>query len=133
LPDLPKYSNSGPIAGLLTAYHTFPDNDFLIIGCDYPLLQKNDLVLFLAAIQEESIAAAFYNKHEKYEPMLAWYSASAAQKLNEHFQKNDHSLQSFLRNVNAQKYTPESEDMMGSVDTEEDFVRITDFIKQRND
>jgi molybdopterin-guanine dinucleotide biosynthesis protein A len=132
LPDLPEFSSSGPIAGLLTAFYTFPDKNFLLIGCDYPLLQKSDLALFLNAIQENSTAAAFYNKYGKYEPMLGWYSASAAQKLNEHFYKNDYSLQSFLHNVNAQKYIPGSEEVMKSVDTQEDFTRITDFIKERN-
>ena len=131
LTDLPQFSNIGPIGALLTAFHTFPENDFLFIGCDYPLLTKTDISLFYNSIQEDSIAAAFYNKHGKYEPLLAWYSAKAGLDLFRHFKSGDLSLQSFLRNANAQQYIPQAENVMQSVDTPEDSARVTEFLKQK--
>ncbi|KAA0991707.1 molybdenum cofactor guanylyltransferase [Dyadobacter aurulentus] len=129
--DLPQFSNIGPIGALLTAFHTFPENDFLFIGCDYPLLAKTDISLFYDSIQEDSVAAAFYNKHEKYEPLLSWYSSKTGLDLFRHFKSGDLSLQSFLRNANADKYIPKDETVMQSVDTPEDSARVTEFLKQK--
>ncbi|CAG5068392.1 Molybdenum cofactor guanylyltransferase [Dyadobacter sp. CECT 9623] len=130
--DLPHYAHIGPIGALLTTFQSFPDHDFLFIGCDYPQLEETDISHFLNAIQEDSVAAAFYNSEQKYEPLLAWYAAKAGSRLSGHFESGDLSLQSFLRNVNAQKFLPEAENVMQSIDTPEDFARITELLKQKN-
>ena len=120
--DLPKFENTGPIAGLLTAFTTYPDNNFLVIGCDYPFINNQVLKNFLEQIKGNTIAAAFYNKHEKYEPLLAWYSKKAGPVLKKHFDNQEYSLQHFLVNVKAGKYIPADEIVMKSVDTQEEFI-----------
>ncbi|WP_031526794.1 molybdenum cofactor guanylyltransferase [Dyadobacter crusticola] len=130
LSDLPEYANSGPIAALMTVYSTFPNKDFLFIGCDYPLLSTEDISGFLSSIQESATAAAFFNAYGKYEPLLAWYSRNLSQLIKEHYQVNDLSLQSLLRKVDAQKFIPKSETAMKSVDTLEDFEAMQAFINR---
>ncbi|KQS31215.1 molybdenum cofactor guanylyltransferase [Dyadobacter sp. Leaf189] len=132
LPDLPEYANTGPIAALMTAYHTFPHKDFLFIGCDYPLLSAEDISSFLSSIGENTIAAAFYNAEGKFEPLLAWYSCKLGEIADHHYRMNDLSLQSLLRKVNAQKFFPESGNAMKSVDTVRDFEEMQAFINRIN-
>lgn len=122
--DLAEYSGHGPISGLLTAFDTFPGHDFLVAGCDYPFLRKNELELFLTKTTRDSRAAAFYNQDNKYEPLLAWYSKDAGPLLKEHFDRNEFSLQHFLKKYGAEKYLPKSERVVTSVDTPEEFEKV---------
>jgi molybdopterin-guanine dinucleotide biosynthesis protein A len=121
LPDLSQYRNSGPIASLLTAFHAHPANDFLVIGCDYPFIEGKDLSEFLETIQEDSLVAAFYNSEHKYEPLLAWYSHKCAPLLKNFYKSGQNSLQHFLRENSAEKYRPENQLIMRSVDTPSEF------------
>ncbi|WP_026628219.1 molybdenum cofactor guanylyltransferase [Dyadobacter alkalitolerans] len=124
LADLPEYEDIGPMAALLSAFKTYPNTDFLIAGCDYPFLTANALSHFLSSIQKGAIAAAFYNSEEKYEPLLAWYAQDAAPLLLERFERGQHSLQHFLREINAEKYIPISEKVMLSVDSPEVYDQV---------
>ncbi|MCE7039989.1 molybdenum cofactor guanylyltransferase [Dyadobacter sp. CY312] len=122
LTDLPEYQNSGPIASLLTAFATFSNVDFLVIGCDYPFMQHSDLLVFLESIQEDSLAAAFYNHNNKYEPLLAWYSKNTGRLLKTFYENGGKSLQHFLKENSARKHRPDNKEVMTSVDTPEAFI-----------
>ncbi|WP_221390698.1 molybdenum cofactor guanylyltransferase [Dyadobacter sp. NIV53] len=122
LQDLAKFENIGPMAGLLTAFTSYPDHDFLVVGCDYPFVNEQVLKNFLEQIKGDSIAAAFYNEHGKYEPLLAWYSKEAGLILKKQFDTKEHSLQHFLIQNKAEKYIPADDIVMTSVDTPEEFM-----------
>lgn len=126
--DLPGYENTGPMAALLTSFEKYPDNNFLAVGCDYPLISENDLKEFLKSLKEKTIAAAFYNREEKlYEPLLAWYSFESAPLLKKQFRNKQYSLQYFLKTIDAVKhYTGDSKiisRIIKSVDTPEEFLK----------
>jgi len=122
LPDHPAYQNSGPIASVLTAFATHPNASFLVVGCDYPFIEKNDLMVFLESIQEDSLAAAFYNDDNKFEPLLAWYSRNAGLSLQTFYENGGKSLQHFLHVNSAEKYRPDNQNIMTSIDTPEAFA-----------
>jgi molybdenum cofactor guanylyltransferase len=124
LADDTVFADSGPIAALLTAFKTFPGHDFLVAGCDYPFLTSDELSSFLQSIDKDLPSAAFYNEQGFYEPLLGWYSGNAHAALLSDFNAGNHSLQHFLRNINALKYIPESDQIMTSIDTYEDFQAI---------
>lgn len=124
LADHARFADSGPMAALLTAFETFPGNDFLIAGCDYPYLTASELADFLNSFDKDLPAAAFYNRKGFYEPLLGWYAADAHAALLSRFNAGDRSLQHFLHDLNAGKYVPESEQIMTSIDTYEDFQAI---------
>ncbi|MCE7064330.1 molybdenum cofactor guanylyltransferase [Dyadobacter sp. CY326] len=132
LTDLPHYENIGPMASLLTAFDQHPGNDFLLIGCDYPFLTSQDILNFFSKTKRDSLAAAFYNDAGKYEPMLAWYAKETAPLLLKRFEEKHYSLQYFLQEIKAEKYIPESKEVMISVDTREDFERVKALINVDN-
>lgn len=130
--DLSEYRHIGPMAALLTAFSTFPGKDFLVIGCDYPLITMNVMRCFLENMKLENRAFAFYNHDNKYEPLLAWYSRDCAPLLKAFFDRNEFSLQHFLRSVEAQKYYPEDHNVMTSVDTPEEYQNMKLVLNQQN-
>lgn len=133
LTDLPHFAGAGPMSGLLTAFETFPGNDFLVAGCDYPFLTTDELANFLHQTDKDSTAAAFYNQNAYYEPLLGWYSRSGSSALFNAFENGTRSLQRFLQAENAGKYRPMSERIMRSVDTIEDFRAVKQALEAEND
>jgi molybdopterin-guanine dinucleotide biosynthesis protein A len=130
--DLAEYAGHGPISGILTAFRIFPKHDFIVAGCDYPFLNKEELELFLVKTKRDSVAAAFYNQDDKYEPLLAWYSKDAGPLLQQHFDRDEFSLQHFLKKYSAEKYLPQSERVVTSVDTPEEFGRVKAILANEN-
>jgi molybdopterin-guanine dinucleotide biosynthesis protein A len=130
--DVAEYAGHGPISGLLTAFHSFPEHDFLIAGCDYPFLNKEEWELFFAKTKRDSSAAAFYNQDGKYEPLLAWYSKDAGALLKQHLDQGEFSLQHFLKKYGAEKYLSKSERVVTSVDTPEEFERVKAILANEN-
>jgi len=122
LTDLPAFENRGPISALLTAFSLYPKHNFLVAGCDYPFLTETDFGDFLHQTEKHSIAAAFYNRQEKYEPLLAFYSCKSGSLLKEHFDNKEYSLQHFLKKIQAEKYEPVDLKAMISVDTPEAYT-----------
>ena len=128
LADEECYNNTGPMAALLSAFTHFPQKNILFIGCDYPYLTGLELINFSKLCKNEPVA--FFNKKEMlYEPLLAWYPASAAELLNKMWQASRFSLQHFLKEANAVKYYPAAEDSIVSVDTYADYLEAMQKIK----
>ena len=125
LTDDKKYADSGPAAALLTASDNFPGKNFLLVGCDYPMLNEQVLREFTSGINDETFAAAFFNRDaEKYEPLIAYYSAAAAQIFLEGFPDKSKSLQHFLQAHNAVKYIPADAAVIKSIDTPEQALQV---------
>ncbi|WP_353717976.1 molybdenum cofactor guanylyltransferase [Dyadobacter sp. 676] len=132
LADLLEFAGAGPMGGLLTAFNTFPGNDFLVAGCDYPYLTTDELADFLHNTDKDLPATAFYNQNAFYEPLLGWYSRSAGNALLKAFKNGSRSLQRFLENEHAGKYRPSSEKTMLSADTIDDFRAVKQALEAEN-
>jgi molybdopterin-guanine dinucleotide biosynthesis protein A len=129
--DLPAFSGNGPIAAILSVFQAYPNHDLLVVGCDYPFLSNRELTFFLHSIKRDALAAAFYNEAGRYEPLLAWYSRDCAAIIRQHFDNGDYSLHYFLEKVRAEKYRPESENVVISVDTPGDFNKVRDLLARQ--
>lgn len=132
IPDMQIYKNTGPMAALLTAFSFYPDNDFIICGCDYPFISEIVLFEFLTSLKKDRAASAFYNSEEDlYEPLLAFYTSECGSLLKSQFREKNYSLQYFLRSVEAEKYYPADLNLLKSVDTPEDYVNASALIKEQ--
>jgi molybdopterin-guanine dinucleotide biosynthesis protein A len=121
LEDISRYENKGPATGVLTAFNKYPDKDFLVTGCDYPLLTEEEIRYFLASIPGDAVAAAFYDEQNSiYQPVVAWYSSKSGTFLIQSSENKKSSLQQLLENVNAYKHLPLDTRSMRSVDTKEE-------------
>ncbi|HYK46625.1 MAG TPA: molybdenum cofactor guanylyltransferase [Parafilimonas sp.] len=118
LVDSDRYKNVGPMTAVLTAFSEYPGNDFLVLGCDYPLLSGEHLRSFVQSSKDNPIAAAFYNAEETlFEPLLALYTSKAGPLLLSLFEQGRYSLQYFLGTVDACKYFPTEKKIIKSIDT----------------
>ena len=114
LEDQKAHENKGPATGVLTAFNAYPEKNFIVIGCDYPLLTRAEIRHFLASIPPASVAAAFYDHQEEcYQPVIAWYSSEAGAALK----KSQASLKQLLQDTNAYKHTPLDMSSLISADT----------------
>jgi len=122
LTDLTMYAHTGPMAALLTAFTRFPQKSILMIGCDYPFLSVSELINFSTCCTDAPIS--FYNNEkELYDPLLAWYPATASETIQEMHAAAHFSLQEFLQESRAAKYYPANKHCSTSVDTPEEFKR----------
>lgn len=120
----------GPMAALLSAFHSYPGYDILFIGCDYPFLESEELKRFVAGIHR-SEPEAFYNlTYSVYEPLLAYYPASAFESIKRLHAEADYSLQHFLKEQDARKFNPFSLLTIKSIDTKEDYLEAVSVIKK---
>lgn len=130
--DLQLYRNIGPIGALLTAFSIYPDNDFIVTGCDYPFISGKDLVHFISSLKQNKPASAFYNcENDLYEPILAYYSSECCNLLKEQFRVKNYSLQYFLRSVEAEKYYPSDLNLLKNADTPEAYINAKKVIDNR--
>lgn len=125
LPDHPSYSNIGPMAALLSAFKEFPQKNMLLIGCDYPFLTAVQLRQF-SEYCNGSKPVCFYNEQSAvYEPLLAWYPYETFEPIKKMQEAGEYSLQHFLISVRAVKFYPAGKRSIISVDTHEDFLRVS--------
>jgi len=112
--DAPGFANGGPMTALLSAYRTH--KNILLIGCDYPLLTREELARFIDSIVNSDVPKVFYNEAEQcYEPLLGFYGGVFFHDLLSHF-RNGGSLQRLLTEIACDRYLPLNKDVMRSVD-----------------
>lgn len=134
LTDHDFYKNSGPMGALLTAYKTHPGKNFVALGCDYPFLTPATLSIFINSIADSTTPAAFYNNAvDLYEPLLAFYTAANMEQIKKIFGDGNYSLQYFLRQQKADKFTQYQPGEIKSVDTLEEMEAARKQLKQKND
>jgi len=121
--DDEKFYNIGPMAALLTAFNKYPGESFLIIGCDYPFITKEDMFQLINSRNENDAAVSFFNETTGfYEPLLAVYENKIGKLLFENFDRQQYSLQRILKISNAGKIVPSELKTIKSVDSPEDYL-----------
>ncbi len=129
--DSEKYQQIGPMGGLLSAFEKYPGASFLVIGCDYPFIQKSDLARLLEA-NNDSLAITYYNDYEQIrEPLIGFYKSGCYDLLKKQFEQDDYSLNHFLKEINASTIIPASPKTIQSVDTHEGYQKAFHEINQQ--
>lgn len=127
--DSATYKNIGPIGALLTACQLQPNKAFLVIGCDYPLINYSDIILLKLAFKKHQKTVTFYNPETHFrEPLLGIYHPNDLDKLHTFFQKGNASLRYFLDEINAIKIEPTQLDHITSVDNKNDYNKTKHLI-----
>ena len=123
--DAPEYEDIGPMASLLSAFKIYPEASFLVVGCDYPLIDKKHLQELLKVSNEVIFAASYYNVDTSfYEPLLTHYQNNIKSKLEFYFKQNNYSLQAVLKEVNANTIVPDDARVLKSIDTPYEYENI---------
>lgn len=117
--DDPLLGDIGPMTGLLTAFRQYPDYSWIIIGCDYPFVEKRT-VEALQNGESMTSATAFKNPGtQRPEPLLTVYRPPALSQLEESFSRGHYSLQRLLESMSITLLDAEVPEWLLSVDTRE--------------
>ena len=123
--DNEKYKGIGPMGGLLSAFDKFPNASFLVAACDYPFLDETHLHKLKDFWLGEDVSISYFNTESGFrEPLLAIYDTSCYSALLKQFEEGKHSLRHFLEEINACKIMADTPDVLTSVDTYEDYLKI---------
>jgi molybdopterin-guanine dinucleotide biosynthesis protein A len=128
LPDAAHYADTGPIAALLTAFDSFPQADWLVMACDYPLLTAAHWQYFFSKIDTAKPAAFYKAAATCYEPLLGFYPATCAEALHAAYARQQYSLQHFLQAMQAAQVVLEDEQVLQSIDTREQYEAMKQLI-----
>lgn len=121
--DHPLYLHAGPLTGLLSAMHQHPEASWLIVGCDYPYLQIDDLAAIAENCSPEVDAVCYRNPVTDIdEPLIAWYNQTCFSKANAAFHQSYHSLRSLLGHMHTVKILPRDALSLRSVDLPSDTI-----------
>lgn len=131
--DESTYCQIGPMAALLTFLSKFPGKDFLLIGCDYPFLTREDIDSFLPYCSEEKTAAFYQDKHDLFEPLIAYYHHLDLKKLPGIHLEGQNSLQYFLKYVAAKKICSNNKKATLSVNTKSEYLKTKHIILAENE
>lgn len=74
-----RYDDIGPIAGILSAFETHPEVDWLVLACDLPNLDRQTLDHLIEHAAVEKPFTAFRSSHDGLpEPLCAIFRAHSA-------------------------------------------------------
>ncbi|MEL6720387.1 MAG: NTP transferase domain-containing protein [Bacteroidota bacterium] len=94
------YDNVGPIGGVLTAFEYLPDTAWLVVGCDYALLDQELLQTLIGNRRQDLEATVFrHPKSQLLEPLVSIYEAKAFPKIKAAFQNKQRSLRRILETL----------------------------------
>lgn len=128
--DSVSFGGHGPISPLLTAFEKFLGAHFLVIGCDYPMLQNDDIDALVNNRENNFDAVALFDAEENiFDPLLAIYENSFKEKLFENYREQQYSLQKILKAVKTKKVILPHK--IKSIDTKEEMAEIRRFISCR--
>ncbi len=125
-PDLPGYSNHGPIGGVLsTLAGSGHRGALLLIGCDYPLFGSTEICHLLQSRRPDATATV-YAPEGRALPFPAIWEKEALDRLRTYFDTQHYSMQGLLAESMNQLnvIAPISIASLQSADTPGDMKRI---------
>ena len=103
----------GPASGLHAAFTSSDQCAWLVVGCDYPLLQSVDIQSLIAAREAGIEAIAYFNEQEKeIEPMIALWELQAQRNFLEAFSKGNDSPRRILRASKLKMIVPRKNEIL---------------------
>jgi len=132
IPDSEKYSNAGPMTGLLSAFHQFPDQPFMVMGCDYPMIDDDIIVALMKARDDQYDAVCYHDDTTGFdEPLVAIYESSCHPLLETFYKNGQTSLQQFLKAINTRRIQATDSMKTKSIDTMPASEGLNKFLQDR--
>ena len=115
----------GPLGGLQAAFHHDPESNWLVIACDLPLLQMEDLQALVDHHDPAKDATCFLNPADNHpEPLCAFYAPSAAAKLGAVLEKDQRCARRFLASLDRTDLHPTDSRSLHNLNRPEHLVEL---------
>lgn len=104
-------SYKGPLNGLLSAHHAYPDAAFLVVACDLPMVNREVLEYLIARRDPKAMATAFATRKTGLpEPLAAIWEPHGLRAAEIHLQTAESSCpRKFLINSDTALVFPEDD------------------------
>ena len=123
--DSEVYGDIGPMNGLLSAFDRDKTQAWLVLGCDYPLLEKSDLEQLIQARNPAAVATVLIAAEGQLpEPLHCIYEPKAGPLLLEWLAEGHESLRRFLNNHSVEKVVAQNPNCLKSVDTPDEMKAV---------
>ncbi|MFM7015126.1 MAG: NTP transferase domain-containing protein [Bacteroidota bacterium] len=122
------YSDGGPLTGILSVYDQV-QSDLIIVGCDYPLLQKQHIEILKQFSMYGFTSIGFVKKNRPgyVEPLICYLSITILNQLKNYFLEGGRSLNHYLQQVNPLKIQLLDDRFLKSFDTPEDYQSYSNY------
>ena len=122
--DENKYK--GPLNGLLSAHHAYPDAAWLVVACDLPLIDRRVLEFLLERRNPNAMATAFATRKTGLpEPLAAIWEPLGLQAAETHMQTAQSSCpRKFLINTETTLVYPEDDLWVANANEPEEYEAL---------
>jgi molybdopterin-guanine dinucleotide biosynthesis protein A len=116
------HQDIGPAAGLLAAYHHDPAATWLVVACDYPLLQSATVHQLID--HYEAPVTCFRNADGFSEPLLGIWSPQALESLQENVGSGRTGPSFTVKKLDGKLIVPIDEGWLVNVNTKQDWEAV---------
>lgn len=116
---LDQQDDIGPAAGLLAAYQIDSTCRWLVVACDFPLLQASDINQLINAYEDP--VTCFQNSEGWTEPLLAIWNHTALQVLKQGFEAGKTGPNRIIHLLKGKNIRPQREEALFNTNTPEEW------------
>jgi molybdopterin-guanine dinucleotide biosynthesis protein A len=118
-----RYTDLGPVAGILSAQAEIPGVDWLVVACDLPNLDRQTLEFLLDKAPADALFTAYRSSTDGLpEPLCALYRAGSANQIEAFVAAGITCPRKMLIRSNAVLLDLPDDDALANVNTPEDFA-----------
>ena len=101
-----RWKEAGPLAAIISAHLAYPEQDFFLLPCDMPYLNKEDLSYLVEAYFDASERIHCYKVNGYTNPLLAIWPASVLEQAAQYFEAGDRSPRLVMESLGFQAHFP---------------------------
>ena len=121
----------GPMAGILSAFQSFPNVAWLAVACDLPFLSEDTIAFLIKNRNATKIATAFVDSTGKYpEPMVTIWEPQSYPTLSQKVSEGNTSLSKILMNDDVELLKMPNEREFTNVNYPEEYERLIKQLKR---
>lgn len=130
LPD--TFTGLGPYGAILSAFRKKPDNAWLVVACDLPLIDGETLQYLIDNRDSSSIATAFQNESQGFpEPLITIWEPKSYPVLLSFLAQGYSCPRKVLINSNVTIINPPDQEALTNVNTPEELDKIKRLLHQK--
>ncbi len=127
-----RYAELGPFGGILSAFHDDPHAAWLVVACDFPLLNHDAIQQLVSERDTSSIATSFLDTHTLMpEPWITILEPAILPLLHDYHDRGRSSLRGILVDYNSTVIRAHHPDVLLNANTPEEADRLKALIQER--
>ena len=134
--ELPRiqdhYESIGPMGGVLSAFEEFPKSTWLVIACDLPFVNTENILTLLKARDSTCDVTTYRANESFFETTFTIYEPSIVARLSDMRSLGKHSLQDVLKKSSIKAINPLNDIDMFNVNDKKDLAEVSKLIKIRS-